>query len=161
LAEYERRAARREQRIRDKHRLLGGLIVALSDEPQHVRAWKTGAAGEQAVGRRLDELVADGAEVMHDRRIPGPVANIDHIAVSSSGVYVIDAKHYTGMVKVDGEGGLFSPRRYKLLVGRRDCTKLVPGVEKQVGPRPQPGTPWPWTAWSSGASGNSSWSALQ
>ncbi len=132
LAEYERRAARREQRIRDKHRVLGGLIVALSDEPQHVRAWKAGAAGEQAVGRRLDELVADGVEVMHDRHIPGSVANIDHIAVSSSGVYVIDAKHYTGMVRVDWEGGLFSPRRYKLLVGRRDCTKLVAGVEKQV-----------------------------
>jgi len=131
-AEYERRAARREHRIRDKHLVLGALIVALSDELQHVRAGKTGAAGERAVGRRLDKLVADGVEVMHDRRIPGLVANIDHIAVSSSGVYVIDATHHAGMVKVDWEGGLFSPRRYKLLVGRRDCTNLVAGVEKQV-----------------------------
>jgi hypothetical protein len=132
LAEYERRAARREQRIRAKHPVLGGLILAVSDEPQDVRAWKTGAAGERAVGRRLDELVADGVEVMHDRRIRGSKANIDHIAVSSSGVYVIDAKNYTGMVKVDWEGGLFSPRRYRLLVGHRDCTKLVVGVEGQV-----------------------------
>src|SRR3954453_23003171 len=36
------------------------------------------------------------------------------------------------MGKVVWEGGLFSPRRYKLLVGRRDCTKLVVGVERQV-----------------------------
>jgi hypothetical protein len=132
MAEYERRSARREQRIRDKHPVLGGLVLALSDEPQHVRAWKTGAVGERAVGRRLDGLVADGVEVMHDRRIPGTRANIDHVAVSSSGVYVIDAKHYTGMVKVDWEGGLFSPRRYRLRVGRRDCTKLVSGLERQV-----------------------------
>lgn len=132
LTEYERRAARREQRTRAKHPLLGGVILALSDEPQNMRAWKVGAAGERAVGRRLDELVANGVEVMHDRRIPRTKANIDHIAVSSSGVYVVDAKNYTGMVKVDWEGGLFGPRRYKLLVGRRDCTKLVVGVERQV-----------------------------
>lgn len=132
LAEYERRAARREQRIRAKHPVLGGLILAVSDEPQDVRAWKTGAAGERAVGRRLDELVAHGVEVMHDRRIRGSKANIDHIAVAPSGVYVIDAKNYTGMVRVDWEGGLFGPRRYRLLVGRRDCTKLVVGVEGQV-----------------------------
>jgi hypothetical protein len=130
--EYERRKARREQRVRDAHPILGGLILALSDEPQNITAWRQGAAGERAVGRRLDQLVERGAEVLHDRRIPGTKANIDHIAVSSSGVYVIDAKHYTGTVRVDWEGGLFSPRRYKLLVGRRDVTKLVAGIQRQV-----------------------------
>ncbi|MCW2584010.1 MAG: hypothetical protein JWQ53_2800 [Klenkia sp.] len=131
-AEYERRRARREQRVRDAHPLLGGLVLALSDEPQHVTAWRQGAAGERAVARRLDQLVDRGVEVLHDRRIPGTRANIDHIAVSSSGVYVIDSKNYTGMVRVDGKGGLFGPRRYKLLVGRRDATELVAGVQRQV-----------------------------
>jgi hypothetical protein len=131
-AEYDRRRARHEQRVRDAHPLLGGLILALADEPQHVTAWRAGASGERAVARRLDPLVDRGVEVLHDRRIPGTKANIDHIAVSSSGVYVIDAKKYTGMVRVDWEGGLFSPRRYKLLVGRRDATKLVAGVQRQV-----------------------------
>lgn len=131
-AEYERRRARREQRVRDAHPVIGGLILALSDEPQHVTAWRQGAVGERAVARRLDQLVARGVEVLHDRRIPGTKANIDHIAVSTSGVYVIDAKNYTGAVRVDWEGGLLSPRRYKLLVGRRDATKLVTGVQRQV-----------------------------
>ncbi|MGY1782095.1 nuclease-related domain-containing protein [Geodermatophilus sp. SYSU D01036] len=131
-AEYERRKARREQRVRSAHPILGGLILALSDEPQHVAAWRQGAAGERAVARRLDQLVEHGVEVLHDRRIPGTRANIDHIAVSSAGVFVIDAKNYTGTVRVDWEGGLFGPRRYKLLVGRRDCTKLVAGVQAQV-----------------------------
>ncbi|MGY1887746.1 nuclease-related domain-containing protein [Blastococcus sp. SYSU DS0753] len=131
-AEYERRSTRREQKVRDAHPLLGGLILALSDEPQHVAAWRRGAAGERAVARRLDQLVARGVEVLHDRRIPDTKANIDHIAVSSSGVYVIDAKNYTGTVRVDWEGGLLSPRRYKLTVGRRDATKLVTSVQRQV-----------------------------
>lgn len=131
-AEYERRRARREQRVRSAHPVLGGLILALSDEPQHVAAWRQGAAGERAVARRLDHLVDRGVEVLHDRRIPGTRANIDHIAVSASGVYVIDAKNYTGTVRVDGEGGLLGPRRYKLTVGRRDATELVAGVQRQV-----------------------------
>jgi hypothetical protein len=112
--------------------VLAGCILALSDEPQHVSAWRQGAAGERAVARRLAQLVDRGVEVLRDRRIPRTKANIDHIAVSSSGVYVIDAKNYSGMVRVDWEGGLFGPRQYKLLVGRRDATKLVAGVQRQV-----------------------------
>jgi len=104
----------------------------VSDEPQHVAAWRQGAAGERAVAHRLDQLVDRGVEILHDRRIPGTKANIDHLAVSTSGVYVIDAKNYTGTVRVDWEGGLFSPRRYKLTVGRRDATKLVGGIQRQV-----------------------------
>jgi hypothetical protein len=131
-AEYERRRSRREQRIREAHPVLGGLILALSDEPQHVAAWRQGAAGERAVARRLDRLTDRGVVVLHDRRIPGTRANIDHLVVSSSGVYVIDAKNYTGTVRVDWEGGLFGPRRYELTVGRRNATSLVAGVQRQV-----------------------------
>ena len=42
---------------------------------------------------------------------------INHIAVSSSGVYVIDAKNDTGTVRVEREGGPLSPPRYQLLAG--------------------------------------------
>jgi hypothetical protein len=34
--------------------------------------------------------------VLHDRRIPGTQANIDHIAITSTGIYVIDAKRHVG-----------------------------------------------------------------
>ena len=36
--EYERRHARREERIRTEHRRLGGLILAISADPQSTRA---------------------------------------------------------------------------------------------------------------------------
>jgi hypothetical protein len=130
-AEYERRRDRRERKVREAHPRLG-FLLAVTDEPAHVTAWQKGAAGEREVARRLDQLVTQGFEVMHDRRIRGSRANIDHIAVSSSGVYVIDAKNYTGRVRVNWEGGLFGPRRYELLVGQRDATKLVAGVQHQV-----------------------------
>jgi hypothetical protein len=132
-AEHERRVARREQRIRAAHPRLGGLILALSDDPQSTRAWASGAVGEERVGAKLDGLAGDGVLVLHDRRIPGTRANIDHIAVGPSGVFVIDAKRYRdAKVEVRRSGGLFSPVTERLFVDGRDKTKLVLGLSPQV-----------------------------
>jgi len=130
--EYERRTTKRATRIRDAHPRLGGVILALSDDPQSTKAWSVGARGEELLGRRLDGLAEYGVLVLHDRRIPPTKANIDHIAVGPSGVFVIDAKRYQGRPNLRIEGGLFRPRTEKLMVGSRDCTKLVAGVHGQL-----------------------------
>jgi hypothetical protein len=130
--EFERRKARREERTRTKHPRLAGVILALKEEPQSTRAWETGALGEERLGTRLNELASDEVRVLHDRRIPGTRANIDHLAVTPTGVYVIDAKKYRGRPRLKIEGGLLRSRVEKVLVGTRDCTKLVDGVLKQV-----------------------------
>jgi hypothetical protein len=92
------------------------------------RAWRAGAIGESIVGRML----ADAAvRTVHDRRVPGSDANIDHIAIAPSGVYVIDAKNYTDRPRVDTYAGSdTTPRR--LLIGREDHTHLVHAVRRQV-----------------------------
>lgn len=131
--EFDRRHARREERIRTRHPRIGGLILGLTDDPQSTTAWQTGALGEERLGRRLNSLASDRLRVLHDRRIPGSRANIDHLAVTPSGVYVIDAKKYAGRPSLRIEGGLVRARTEKLMVGSRDCTKLVDGVLKQVG----------------------------
>jgi len=131
--EYERRKNARETRIRDKHPRIGGLILALTDEPQSTQAWATGAKGEEELAEGLNKLGGKGVYVLHDRRIPRTKANIDHIAVAASGVFVIDAKRYRNkrpILRV--EGGLFRPRTERLLIGGRDGSKLVAGVHKQV-----------------------------
>ena len=127
--EYDRRKTNRETRIRSEHPRLGGVILALSDEPQHQRAWDRGCRGEEAVAEALERRTSDGAAVLlHDRRIPGSRANIDHIAVAPSGVYVIDAKDIAGKVAVHTP--LFG--QPKLLVAGRDRTKLIDGLDRQV-----------------------------
>ncbi|CAM3821716.1 nuclease-related domain-containing protein [Nocardioides zeicaulis] len=131
--EFDRRKAGREKRIRAKHPKLGGLILALSDDPQSTTAWATGAVGEERLGGRLNSLQSETCLVLHDRRVPGSRANIDHLAVTPTGVYVIDAKRYSGRPQLRVEGGLLRPRVERLIVGRRECTKLVDGVLKQVG----------------------------
>ena len=130
--EFERRKTKREERIRAKHPRLGGLILAVTDDQQPTKAWDTGALGEERLGARLNELASDTLRVLHDRRIPRTRANIDHLAVTPTGVYVIDAKKYQGRPHLKIEGGFLRPRIEKLLVGSRDCTKLVDGVVKQV-----------------------------
>lgn len=131
--EYERRTARNEQRTRDKWGPLGGIAVALSDERQSTKAWKQGAIGEELLGPRLDSWASNDLQVLHDRRIRGTKANIDHIVVAPSGVWVVDAKRYQGRPELRVDGGLLRPRSERLFVGRRDCSKLVDGVLKQVG----------------------------
>ena len=66
--------------------------------------------------------------MLHDRRIPDSRANIDHIAVAPSGVWVIDAKRYKGKVTID-RPLLGKPR---LLINRRDQTKLIDGLDRQI-----------------------------
>lgn len=91
-------------------------------------AWAKGAEGERVVGRLLDSV--PGVLVLHDRAVPGSPANIDHIAIAPTGVYVIDAKHYTGEPRLDrlGDGSIL-----RLKVGGADRTGLVVGVRHQLG----------------------------
>jgi hypothetical protein len=129
---YEQLRERRERRVRTRHPVLGGLLLALTSDPQSTRAWGTGAIGEEILGRRLSAASGPTLRPLHDLRIPGTRANIDHVVVCPNGVLVIDAKNYRGRPSLRIQGGLFTPRTEMLLVGRRDCTKLVESVQRQV-----------------------------
>jgi hypothetical protein len=135
--EYDKRSTRREQRIRTQHPRLGGLLLALSKEPASTRVWAQGAAGERAVAARLDALADEDVIALHDRKMRRPDGtlsrgNIDHLAVSAAGVWVIDAKTHKGALEVRRSGGLFSPRTESLYINGRDKTPLVHGLVKQM-----------------------------
>ena len=101
-----------------------------SNEPS---SWSKGAEGEEIVGRKLEELSQGrGFITIHDRLIPGSFANIDHIVVTSSKVFVVDAKKYAG--KVDF-GKLLAPYfggKAILKINGRNSNHLLEGVKKQV-----------------------------
>jgi hypothetical protein len=131
--EFERRQKKREDRVRAAHPRIGGFLLAVSDDPQSTTAWNTGAAGEEVLGKRMNKEAGPLLRVLHDRRIPRSTANIDHIIVAGSGIWCVDAKKYKGRPSLRVEGGILTGRVEKLMVGGRDCTKLVEGVLKQVG----------------------------
>jgi hypothetical protein len=131
--EYERRTAKDDQRRQDEWGRLAGFVKAVTPEKQSTKAWSSGAAGEAAVGARLDGLASESIRVMHDRRIPRSKANIDHIVVTPGGVWVIDTKRYAGKAPEKRvEGGIVRPRVELLIYRGSDKTKLVDGVLKQV-----------------------------
>ena len=130
---YERLHERREREARDRYGRLSGAYLALTHDPPSTVAWARGSRGERLLGQYLESLHdARSVIVLHDRRIPRSRANIDHIAVTRSGrVWAIDAKTYTGKVQRVDKGRWFSTD-FRLYIGRRDCTRLVHGMSKQV-----------------------------
>jgi hypothetical protein len=126
--EHQRRHANREQRVRDKHPRIGGVLLALSDDPTHETVWARGGGGEERVAVLLAKRLDTGIVVLHDRRIPRSRANIDHIAIAPSGVWVIDTKRYKGKVTIAKP--LFG--NAKLLIAGRDKTTLIDGLAKQT-----------------------------
>ncbi len=65
--------------------------------------FRKGAVGEAVIGYIL-ETFPDDYCVVHD--ITTHSGNIDHAVVGPSGVYVIDAKNWKGVVSADGKGEL-------------------------------------------------------
>lgn len=114
--------------MRERHPRIGALLLALNEPPTHERRWAHGAAGEALVAEALEHKCHPEVSVLHDRAIPGSRANIDHIAVAATGVWVIDTKRYKGKIEIAKP--LFGAAT--LRIAGRDRTKLVTGLAKQV-----------------------------
>lgn len=101
-------------------------MLRLQSAPTSEANWGNGAAGEEALAVHLAKTCPD-VIVLHDRRMPRSRANLDHIAVTPSGVFVIDAKRYQGKIEIRkpflGDARLF--------IKGRDRTKLVEGLARQ------------------------------
>ena len=104
----------------------------MSDEPQSTASWRIGAEGERQLAVRLNRELIECGVVLHDRNHPGTNGNIDHLVIAPSGVWIVDAKNYTGKVERRDKGGWFKSDD-RLYVGGRDRTKLVAGLTWQVG----------------------------
>jgi Nuclease-related domain len=71
---------------------------------EQARTWQRGAHGERRTARLLDRLVRDGFVVFHDLAVPDSPANVDHLAIGPTGVFVIDSKQWTGSVRQGADG---------------------------------------------------------
>jgi hypothetical protein len=66
--------------------------------------YERGAQGEEATAEALADLPAGEWTVIHDVAWPGrKLANIDHVVVGPSGVFVIDTKNWSGEITVDDD----------------------------------------------------------
>ena len=93
--------------------LFGGSLVLwlyVADAvPVHVEPWGNGAAGSGAPHGVLGPLAPSRLDHHDDLELPG-AGNIDHLAVGSPGVFVLDSKVWNGVVTVDQDGATITPR---------------------------------------------------
>ncbi len=67
----------------------GALLARPRPDPER---WLRGAAGEQATAAYLEQLPARRWAVLHDLAVPGSRANIDHLIIGPTGVWLVDTK---------------------------------------------------------------------
>jgi len=132
-AQADQRIKQRQDRVNERFPRAGKYLLKVFPEPQSTKAWQAGAEGEIRAGKELEKLAPIyGFKVLHDRLIPGKKANIDHIAITKSGIFIIDAKNYSGLIRIVDNSGLLDEPNPKLYVGSRNCTNLVKGMHYQI-----------------------------
>lgn len=100
----------------------------------HAEMFEKGAAGERAVQHALTELPCEWT-VFNDLRWPGRVrANIDHVVIGPGGVFVVDAKNWTGTLSVTG--GVLRQNGYRRTTAVEGVRAAVADVAALVPPLP-------------------------
>lgn len=105
-------------------------------DPDRRGRWRRGAAGERTTAVLLEPLALAGWVVLHDRRVPGMAANIDHLVASPSAVWVLDSKVWRGNLVRLGDGDLWyadAPVRDRVLV----VAHIADAVRGALGRRPE------------------------
>jgi hypothetical protein len=94
-----------------------------------------GAQGEYLMGGYLANELVPSARVLTDRLVPGDSdANIDHVVVASSGVWIIDSKKWAGEIRYRSPRfPSTDPRRY-LSIDGEDRTSNIAKILRLVIP---------------------------
>jgi hypothetical protein len=79
--------------MRDRSRV-GTFLARAFDVKTDERAYRVGAKGEEAVGPRLERLVAHGWRVLHSIPVGKGKSDIDHLLIGPGGIYTINTKNH-------------------------------------------------------------------
>ena len=129
-AEFEERQTRRAREKWGDH--AAAVAAKIAHDDRDVRAWAKGGDGESRLAAFIDREVGDAVIALYDRVIPGTRrANIDHLFVAPSGVWVVDAKAYSGKLE-KRDAGPFWREDLQVYVDGRNRSKLVNGMALQL-----------------------------
>lgn len=103
---------------------------ALVPDPDAGRSLVTDAAGSRQLGELLDALDPACLRVLHDRHTPSGAGDIDHLAVTAAGIWVIDARRCSGLTAFERAIGADGVER--LVVNERCATTLLGQLGRQV-----------------------------
>lgn len=86
--------------------VIGGTLFALrrkmdqnlEAQLREAKMWNRGSEGERVVAEILESNLSDEYHVFNDVKFPGRTANIDHLVIGPSGVFVLNTKNWRGIV---------------------------------------------------------------
>ena len=111
----------------------GKLALRIIPPSKGTQNWVKGAKAEAEVGELINEFSRKhGFKVLHDRAVPKSKANIDHIIVSETGIFVVDTKNYEGKIKVKKEPGREGKIVENLYINDLKRNNLISKVKTQV-----------------------------
>jgi len=95
-----------------------------------LRFYRKGLEGERLVGETLNRLSNESTFVFHD--IPGNRFNVDHIIVSTRGIFVIETKHFNR--EICNEFFYDGSMIYRVMKDGRKfpCPKLLPQIDGEA-----------------------------
>jgi hypothetical protein len=130
-AEGARKADRKVEQVRRKYGDHAAEVAREMTDRDAAASWGKGSEGESWLAAYISREAGDAVIALHDRLIPGSEGNIDHIFVSQTGVWVVDAKAYKGKV-VRREIGPLWRGDNELYIRGKNRTSLAKGVRWQV-----------------------------
>ncbi|MFF3730405.1 nuclease-related domain-containing protein [Streptomyces sp. NPDC002476] len=93
---------------------------------QEAGRYAVAAEAEQRTADRIDPLRREGWTILHDRALPTGRANVDHLAISPTGIVIMpDTKRWTARYRVHTRGG-------RLFHGDRDVTDRLNGLRHEA-----------------------------
>jgi hypothetical protein len=103
---------------------VGGYSALRRSHGNGDRNWRKGAIGEFRLDAYLHRELTSGEIILSDRSIPGGRGNVDHVVIAPSGIWVIDAKLWSGTINLTRSGRGLNESRH-LLVKEEDRTSVV------------------------------------
>ena len=100
-----------------------GILVVIGQALEAPISWGQGAAGERKTVSYLHPLIGRGFVILNNRHPAGSRADIDHLVIGPTGVFVIETKNWNGRA---------SSHFDRLTVGRRDRTAAITQVKREA-----------------------------
>jgi hypothetical protein len=112
---------------------VAGLTAVASVGGRDIDRWRRGAAGERRTAELLADLPARGWSVWHDLRVPGSAANIDHLVVGRTGVWVVDSKATRATVAAGWRSVRFGARKLDVTPTRWEADVVTDVLSDSLG----------------------------
>ena len=115
--------------------LAAGLAASAVAGPgrRDIDRWRRGAAGEEWTAGLLDGLPRRRWAVWHDLPVPGSRANIDHLVVGPTGVWVVDTKTTRAEVRSGWRSVRLGDRRLDVAPTRWEAEVVADRLAAELG----------------------------